>query len=651
MAYVKNTWVDREGQTRYHETIDDDGALIFTPDYEKVTEIGTPVNADNMNHIEDGIVDHENRITVLEEAGDASNFLNKSQITNCILEVPQNIKLELNNGTLTLKSGSKVIVPNGVGIFNEIIVSEDKSITITSNGTHFITYNSVNKLAFNSIFRATSGTTAPTTAGYWYDTAENKVKFYDGTSIVSTYYSFPIAIVTVDNGVLTSIDQVFNGFGYIGSHIWMDKGVKVLIPSGRNADGTLKNIEYTTNTVAISDRSVLDGENRAFLFNYMRNTLEDKVYGEDNKTIAGSGQYIYNPITNNIYNSGGQNSRWVLCGYYSASNGQITNLQPKLPLRAVDYNDLENYVKGMPVGTVFSHTCSASFVPENSLPCNGSEYTQAQFPNLYNEWLVGGKLKTCTYTEYSNMLTTYGQCPMWALDTTNKKFKVPTIKDGAVVQQAMSNSEIGKAYNAGLPNITGSVSSGHGYLLSGDGAFTALTSSRDWQGTGSASALTNFDFDASRSNPIYGNSDTVQMNAVALRYFVVVATKAINQSAMDWSNWASSLNGKLNADHSNDTKPYIIQTYVNGASRYRVWSDKWCEQGSYLKTTSTGTVTINLLKDFVNTNYGIQLTEAHTGLISDARTVNQANKTTSSFQIFRGSSAIPIYWEAKGYIA
>jgi hypothetical protein len=55
MAYVKNNWVDREGTTRYFETVDSDGAKIFTPDYTQVTELGTPVNADNMNHIEDGI--------------------------------------------------------------------------------------------------------------------------------------------------------------------------------------------------------------------------------------------------------------------------------------------------------------------------------------------------------------------------------------------------------------------------------------------------------------------------------------------------------------------------------------------------------------------------------------------------------------------
>ena len=55
MAYIKNNWVDREGTTRYFEAVDTDGAKIFTPDYTQVTEMGTPVNADNMNHIEEGI--------------------------------------------------------------------------------------------------------------------------------------------------------------------------------------------------------------------------------------------------------------------------------------------------------------------------------------------------------------------------------------------------------------------------------------------------------------------------------------------------------------------------------------------------------------------------------------------------------------------
>lgn len=319
---------------------------------------------------------------------------------------------------------------------------------------------------------------------------------------------------------------------------------------------------------------------------------------------------------------------------------------------------------GLPVGTVFTHTCSASFVPENSLPCNGSEYTQAQFPNLYNDWLVGGKLKTCTYTEYSNMLTTYGQCPMWALDATNKKFKVPTIKDGAVVQQAMSNSEIGKAYNAGLPNITGTlahVTITDNAIVTKSGAFSGSTELNTslqnyYANTKNADGIT-ANFDASDSNSIYGNSSTVQMNAVALRYFVVVATKAISQSAMDWSNWASSLNGKLNADHSNDSKPYITQTYRNGASWYRVWSDGWCEQGGFITSVTANALssaTITFLKSFSDTNYFVSLEEVKNNNTSNAEatgshavyTKNKNNMVIATFSWTNGR-----LWEAKGYIA
>jgi len=56
MSYTKNTWVDQAGQVKYTKT-DDGSYWILTPNYEDVTEMGTPVNADNLNHIEDGIAD------------------------------------------------------------------------------------------------------------------------------------------------------------------------------------------------------------------------------------------------------------------------------------------------------------------------------------------------------------------------------------------------------------------------------------------------------------------------------------------------------------------------------------------------------------------------------------------------------------------
>lgn len=57
MAYVKNTWVDQKVQRpkTYNFTTNDDGSTTLIDAFGDVEELGTPVNADNMNHIEDGL--------------------------------------------------------------------------------------------------------------------------------------------------------------------------------------------------------------------------------------------------------------------------------------------------------------------------------------------------------------------------------------------------------------------------------------------------------------------------------------------------------------------------------------------------------------------------------------------------------------------
>ena len=57
MAYIKNTWVDQdvERPKTYEVTNNQDGSITLTDSFGLVTELGTPVNETNMNHIEDGI--------------------------------------------------------------------------------------------------------------------------------------------------------------------------------------------------------------------------------------------------------------------------------------------------------------------------------------------------------------------------------------------------------------------------------------------------------------------------------------------------------------------------------------------------------------------------------------------------------------------
>ena len=134
-------------------------------------------------------------------------------------------------------------------------------------------------------------------------------------------------------------------------------------------------------------------------------------------------------------------------------------------------------------------------------------------------------------------------------------------------------------------------------------------------------------------------------------YFVVVANGQINQTLLDWSALASSLQAKMNTDHSNDTKPYILEVSDKSLlpSWYRVWSNGWCEQGSVNASDLSGTYTVTFMKEFADTDYLISKINCSNGTGNPSlRSDTFYNKTTTTAQtyiIHTGGG-----WEAKGYI-
>lgn len=245
--------------------------------------------------------------------------LNETQITNCITEIPQDIKLELNDGTLTLKAGSVITFPDGT----QYKTTADVSITKNNNTPCFVFYKN-NTLFIWEVSGATSGTTAPTGTGTWYDTANRNIKRYVSGSMTVDGLSFPIAIVGFSGSYITSIDQVFNGFGYIGSTVFALPGVKCLIPDGRNADGSLKNFKAEISTVKISANT---GSGRDIF-------VIDK-YNSTNRLPSSAYKF---DIENNkwVLADGGADRFHCVCG---TTTEDITSFHPKAPFRAVDYND------------------------------------------------------------------------------------------------------------------------------------------------------------------------------------------------------------------------------------------------------------------------------------------------------------------------
>ena len=172
------------------------------------------------------------------------SLTNSPYTTNRILEIPQDIKLELSNGTLTVKAGSKVRVPNGVDVFDEITTTQDGVVSFPGQTPDCLIFRHPNGV-FTVVGKSQcfSGGSAPSGQTYmmWFDTTNGLMKFTSNSgSTWTSGYSLPLGICHAGTSNFTSIDQIFNGFGYIGSTVFALPGVKGAIPNGRNENGTCK---------------------------------------------------------------------------------------------------------------------------------------------------------------------------------------------------------------------------------------------------------------------------------------------------------------------------------------------------------------------------------------------------------------------------
>ena len=315
----------------------------------------------------------------LDTKQDKSTAVNYNNISNCITEIPQDIKLELNNGTLTLKAGSKLYIPNGFESdgttkkFDTKIIESDIIFSALNYSTnlHIISLLSSNLIqALMTETQQFSGDTAPTPTNvyaFWYDTTNNIVKYtIDNGSTWTESCSLPLGLISIEkNKGITSIDQVFNGFGYIGSTIFALPGVKGLIPNGRNADGSLKNIEFTIDKVSITTNGGSSDTRNIVLY-----TSGDI----DHPELSG---YLYDEnflwIMN--YNGSGYFKGDRMCvGPVEYSSGKVISFTPKTVFHALDYND-KSTISGwsMPSFRYIDLTLGASGTSYTA-PANGWVY-------------------------------------------------------------------------------------------------------------------------------------------------------------------------------------------------------------------------------------------------------------------------------------
>ena len=260
-------------------------------------------------------------------ASEFNQTLDISSVTNCITKIPQDIKLELTDGRLTLKAGSKVYKGDG----SVINISSDISSPYDFNSTNVFVAVTASGKGINFSFSVSSGDTPPegtSSRRFWYDTTNKIVKNYAPGSSDYEECSLPIAVVTVSGGAITSIDQVFNGFGYIGSTVFALPGVEGLIPNGRNVDGSLNNIKFTTTDVITYTPTT-------GTYNVLLVLTSNRFSWNSTAEYLQNENRILNRDTNTYINNG------IILGYSKIVSGRITSFNPKTTFQAVDRNDTE----------------------------------------------------------------------------------------------------------------------------------------------------------------------------------------------------------------------------------------------------------------------------------------------------------------------
>lgn len=260
-AYNKNTFIDLTTTENGFRTISlgsADTAVTVTPTDDNTTskQIDTvgarntklqgyaTTSLDNLNNTGQMIIDSQN-----------------STISNCILDIPQNIKLTLENNVLTLKSGSIITLAGST--YTTVTTVQDNTLTIPTNDT-WVVFPRSNGASIGNYVRLNrigSGSTVPvddTNYQCFFNTTDKKIYLYNN-AWAEWNVGYPICVINVENGNMSFAkdfngnDMIFNGAGFIGHHAFTNIQVKELASDGYNEDGTLKNINVTTNTFVIAE--------------------------------------------------------------------------------------------------------------------------------------------------------------------------------------------------------------------------------------------------------------------------------------------------------------------------------------------------------------------------------------------------------------
>lgn len=347
----------------------------------------------------------------------------------------------------------------------------------------------------------------------------------------------------VNNGVLS-------GFS---STTWANLP-KAFNPSNKNWEmfykfktGTIGTIQYILNTISagyqpFDIRIGEDGKLQVASFINNTSTPLFSIIGTTALTPA-TDYYVklaYNSVTGYELSLGTSKDNLLIEG----TNNTTTAINSgSIPTLGADFNNDGNYFQGAFTGSIDLKECYIKI--DNELWWSGAT-TATKNPNGHIFYDIADKATV------DEIFSQRGEAWFYGVDTENERIFLPR---GTRSQYTVNTDETGDYVEAGLPNITGTmvgdISEG---VATGALKIDTIYSGAMWQGSVNLARMRNWSLDASLSNPIYGNSDTVQPYATKKLLYIVVGNVKVQSAASDVVDVTTT---------ENDTVPLFTGQYFN----------------------------------------------------------------------------------------
>ena len=154
------------------------------------------------------------------------------------------------------------------------------------------------------------------------------------------------------------------------------------------------------------------------------------------------------------------------------------------------------------------------------------------------------------------------------------------------------------------------------------------------------------------TNTTYTASDGIKLTGTN---FTNTGVTSFNGStgAVTYTAPVTSVNGKTGAvtiDVSSSIKSYVTETWIDGTSGYRLFSDGFIEQWGRTEPLTDSTTTITFYKEFKNTNYVLISTAVNSGWRVNTYSSSHTERTAIiGAGAINGDGTGNISWYACGY--